>query len=175
MDIERDLDDKVNASHGQGPARILPAGADARHQRGAWATPRTPAPRPIPTAGRVAALNLDDESTEKLLKECDRLARMQASTAESGVIRSYLDACLALPWHTATEDDLDQAHARQGAGPRALRPAEGQGAHPRAAGRAQAEPRTSRARSSASSALRASARPASPTPLPTAWAASSPA
>ena len=50
---------------------------------------------------------------EKLLKECDRLARMQGSSAESGVIRSYLDACLALPWHTATEDDLDQAHARK--------------------------------------------------------------
>ena len=38
---------------------------------------------------------------------------MQGSSAESGVIRSYLDACLALPWHTATEDDLDQAHARK--------------------------------------------------------------
>ena len=63
--------------------------------------------------GKVKALNLDEESTEKLLKECDRLARMQGSSAESGVIRSYLDACLALPWHTATEDDLDQAHARK--------------------------------------------------------------
>ena len=62
---------------------------------------------------KVKALNLDEESTEKLLKECDRLARMQGSSAESGVIRSYLDACLALPWHTATEDDLDQAHARK--------------------------------------------------------------
>lgn len=57
-------------------------------------------------------MNLDEESTEKQQKECcDRLARMQGSSAESGVIRSYLDACLALPWHTATEDDLDQAHA----------------------------------------------------------------
>ena len=63
--------------------------------------------------GKVKALNLDEESTEKLLKECDRLARMQGSSAEGGVIRSYLDACLALPWHTATEDDLDQAHARK--------------------------------------------------------------
>ncbi len=62
---------------------------------------------------KIRALALDEESTEKLLKECDRLARMQGSSAESGVIRSYLDACLALPWHTATEDDLDQAHARK--------------------------------------------------------------
>ncbi len=57
---------------------------------------------------KIRALALDEESTEKLLKECDRLARMQGSSAESGVIRSYLDACLALPWHTATEDDLDR-------------------------------------------------------------------
>ena len=62
---------------------------------------------------KIAALKLDDESTEKLLKECDRLARMQSNSAESGVIRSYLDTCLGLPWHITTEDDLDQAHARR--------------------------------------------------------------
>ena len=62
---------------------------------------------------KIRALALDEESTEKLLKECARLARLQGSSAESGVIRSYLDACLALPWHTATEEDLDQAHARK--------------------------------------------------------------
>lgn len=62
---------------------------------------------------KILALNLAEESAEKLLKECDRLARMQASAPETGVIRSYLDTCLALPWHTVTEDDLDQAHARK--------------------------------------------------------------
>ena len=62
---------------------------------------------------KVRALELEPESTEKLLKECDRLARMQSSSPESGVIRSYLDTCLALPWHTTTQDDLDQGHARK--------------------------------------------------------------
>ena len=38
---------------------------------------------------------------------------MQSSAPESGVIRNYLDTCLSLPWHTATEDDLDQTHARK--------------------------------------------------------------
>ena len=38
---------------------------------------------------------------------------MQSNSAESGVIRSYLDTCLGLPWHITTEDDLDQAHARR--------------------------------------------------------------
>ena len=32
MDIERDLDDKGQRPHGQGPARILPARADECHQ-----------------------------------------------------------------------------------------------------------------------------------------------
>lgn len=62
---------------------------------------------------KIRALELEPESTEKLLKECDRLARMQSSSPESGVIRSYLDTCLSLPWHTATKDDLDQSHARR--------------------------------------------------------------
>ncbi len=62
---------------------------------------------------RVEALHLDEESAEKLLKECERLGRTQGSSPESGVIRTYLDTCLALPWHTRTEDDLDQAHARR--------------------------------------------------------------
>ena len=112
MDIERDLDDKVNARMDKGQREyylreqmnvISEELGDAEDTRAEADTYR----------GKVKALNLDEESTEKLLKECDRLARMQGSSAESGVIRSYLDACLALPWHTATEDDLDQAHARK--------------------------------------------------------------
>ena len=112
MDIERDLDDKVNARMDKGQREyylreqmnvISEELGDAEDTRAEADTYRE----------KVKALNLDDESTEKLLKECDRLARMQGSSAESGVIRSYLDACLALPWHTATEDDLDQAHARK--------------------------------------------------------------
>ena len=92
---------------------ILSAGADAHHQQKSWAIPKIPAPKPIPTARRSPPLKLDDESTEKLLKECDRLARMQSTPPKSGVIRSYLDTCLGLPWHITTEDDLDQAHARR--------------------------------------------------------------
>lgn len=112
MDIERDLDDKVNARMDKGQREyylreqmnvISEELGDAEDTRAEADTYRE----------KVKALNLDEESTEKLLKECDRLARMQGSSAESGVIRSYLDACLALPWHTATEDDLDQAHARK--------------------------------------------------------------
>lgn len=56
---------------------------------------------------RIRALKLVEESEEKLLKEADRLARMQGNSQEAAVIRSYLDTCLALPWNTYTQDDLD--------------------------------------------------------------------
>ena len=112
LEIERDLDDKVNASLDKGQREyylreqmhiISEELGDSEDTRAEADTYRQ----------RIAALKLDDESTEKLLKECDRLARMQSNSAESGVIRSYLDTCLGLPWHITTEDDLDQAHARR--------------------------------------------------------------
>lgn len=60
---------------------------------------------------RILELHLDAESEEKLLQECGRLARMQPTSPESAVSRSYLDAVLALPWGKESEDvfDLDAA------------------------------------------------------------------
>lgn len=55
---------------------------------------------------RVLDLHLDAESEEKLLQECNRLARMQPSSPESAVSRSYLDAVLALPWGKESTDTL---------------------------------------------------------------------
>ena len=112
LEIERDLDDKVNASLDKGQREyylreqmhiISEELGDSEDTHAEADTYRQ----------KVLALKLDEESTEKLLKECDRLARMQSNSAESGVIRSYLDTCLGLPWHVTTEDDLDQAHARK--------------------------------------------------------------
>ena len=56
---------------------------------------------------KIAKLNLNDEAREKLLKETERLARMQGSSQEAAVIRTYLDTCLALPWNVYTKDDLN--------------------------------------------------------------------
>lgn len=56
---------------------------------------------------RILALNLEPETEEKLLKEAIRLEKMQGLTQEAAVIRTYLDTCLDLPWHTATQDNLD--------------------------------------------------------------------
>ena len=56
---------------------------------------------------QIKALSLDEETSEKLLKETDRLARMQSSSQEAAVVRTYLDTCLALPWNVYTKDDLN--------------------------------------------------------------------
>lgn len=61
---------------------------------------------------KITALHLDAEREKKLLKEVDRLAKMQSSNQEGTVIRTYLDTCLELPWNTFTEDDLDIAKAQ---------------------------------------------------------------
>lgn len=62
---------------------------------------------------RITALHLDEDREKKLLKEVDRLSRMQSSNQEGTVIRTYLDTCLDLPWNTFTEDDLDIAKAQR--------------------------------------------------------------
>lgn len=112
LEIERDLDDKVNAQMDKGQREYY-----LREQMHAISEELGDAEDTSAEAQayrkKIEALNLEEESAEKLLKECDRLARMQGNSAEGGVIRSYLDACLALPWHTVTEDDLNQNHARK--------------------------------------------------------------
>ena len=62
---------------------------------------------------KIMALQLDEDTETKLLKETDRLARMQSNSPEAGVIRSYLDTCLALPWNQTTQDQLDIVKAQK--------------------------------------------------------------
>lgn len=52
------------------------------------------------------------ESTRKVaLKELDRYEKLPAASAESGVIRNYVEWLLSLPWVEATTDRLDIKHA----------------------------------------------------------------
>ncbi|NUQ84761.1 MAG: endopeptidase La [Anaerolineales bacterium] len=54
------------------------------------------------------------EEAEKLAKrELDRLARLPVAAAEYGVIRTYLDWLVSLPWSVSTPDNLDIEHARK--------------------------------------------------------------
>ncbi len=62
---------------------------------------------------RILTLHLEKDSEEKLLQECDRMARMQPTSPESAVSRSYLDAVLALPWGKYSNDNLNLNNARK--------------------------------------------------------------
>ena len=62
---------------------------------------------------KICALGLSEECETKLLKEAGRLEKMQPMSAESGVIRTYLDTCLELPWNTTTEEQLNLKQARK--------------------------------------------------------------
>lgn len=50
---------------------------------------------------------MPDETKEAVIRELDRYEKLPASSAESGVIRNYIDWMLSLPWKEATEDILD--------------------------------------------------------------------
>ncbi len=62
---------------------------------------------------KIRALGLVQASEEKLLKEASRLEKMQSMSAESGVVRTYLDTVLELPWQTVTQDNLKLSNARK--------------------------------------------------------------
>ena len=62
---------------------------------------------------QIEKLGLDETSHAKLMRECDRLERVSPQSPESGVIRNYLETCLALPWNKLTTDKLDLIHARK--------------------------------------------------------------
>ncbi|MBR5542994.1 MAG: endopeptidase La [Oscillospiraceae bacterium] len=55
---------------------------------------------------KINSLTLPDEVSEKLMKEASRLRKMQTNSPESGVVRTYLDTVLELPWNTETKDKL---------------------------------------------------------------------
>ncbi|PKM47155.1 MAG: endopeptidase La [Firmicutes bacterium HGW-Firmicutes-8] len=56
---------------------------------------------------KIAKIKLSKEVAEKALKEVERLEKMPPMAAESGVIRTYLDWLLVLPWNKRTKDRLD--------------------------------------------------------------------
>lgn len=62
---------------------------------------------------KILSLPLEEDVSKKLLRECDKLSKMQSTSPDANVIRSYLDTCLALPWGKYTEDRFDLQRARK--------------------------------------------------------------
>jgi ATP-dependent Lon protease len=62
---------------------------------------------------RLASMTLPEEAERAANRELSRLEKLPPAAAEYGVIRTYLDWILTLPWDTLTEDNLDLGHARK--------------------------------------------------------------
>jgi ATP-dependent Lon protease len=60
---------------------------------------------------KIAAASMPDEAQQKALKELERLLQMPPMAPEVGIIRTYLDWLIELPWKSATIDNLDLKHA----------------------------------------------------------------
>ena len=62
---------------------------------------------------KIMALELPEETQEKLLKELSRLSKQPANSQEAALLRTYLDTCLELPWNTRTKERVDIRVARK--------------------------------------------------------------
>ncbi len=62
---------------------------------------------------RIEEAELPEEIHKAATRELSRLENLPPAAAEYGVIRTYLDWILTLPWSKTTEDNLDLEHARQ--------------------------------------------------------------
>jgi ATP-dependent Lon protease len=63
--------------------------------------------------GQLEEKNLPEHVLKAAVRELSRLEKLPSAAAEYGVIRTYLDWIISLPWNEFTEDDLDLEHARQ--------------------------------------------------------------
>jgi len=62
---------------------------------------------------KIDAITMPEEAAQQAKRELDRLSRLPTAAAEYGVIRTYLDWLVSIPWSTTTPDDLDISHARE--------------------------------------------------------------
>ena len=63
--------------------------------------------------GQIAQAGMPPPVDEHARKELQRLRRMNEASPEYGMVRSYLDSLVALPWSKVDPEDIDIERARQ--------------------------------------------------------------
>ena len=61
----------------------------------------------------IKKAGMSEEAEKQALKELKRLERMPEASAEHGMVRTYLDWLIELPWSTLSEERIDIAEARR--------------------------------------------------------------
>src|SRR5437773_990425 len=56
---------------------------------------------------KVEAAGMPEEIKARAIKEIDRMGRIPSASPEVGVIRTYVDWLVGLPWNVSTDDQLD--------------------------------------------------------------------
>ncbi len=56
---------------------------------------------------KIEAAGMPEEVKARALKETDRMSRIPSASPEVGVIRTYVDWLVGLPWNVSTTDNLD--------------------------------------------------------------------
>src|SRR5450756_1057747 len=56
---------------------------------------------------KVEAAGMSEEVKARALKEIDRMSRIPSASPEVGIIRTYVDWLVSLPWNVTTDDNYD--------------------------------------------------------------------
>ncbi|MBS7345151.1 MAG: endopeptidase La [Caryophanon sp.] len=62
---------------------------------------------------RIEEAGMPESTKQVALKELDRYEKLPSASAESGVIRNYIEWLVNIPWTKETEDRLDIVHAEE--------------------------------------------------------------
>jgi ATP-dependent Lon protease len=62
---------------------------------------------------KIEEAKMPEEAEKQAKRELERLSRLPTAAAEYGVIRTYLDWLVSLPWSKFTADNLEIPHARE--------------------------------------------------------------
>ena len=62
---------------------------------------------------KLEELKLDDKIADKVKKEINKFTKMMPNSAESGVIRNYVDTIISLPWNNSSKTNQDLRKAER--------------------------------------------------------------